>query len=83
MPNDALKFTPTEITGGKKYKEQGIWILRDNKPQRINIKLGAKNTEKTEVISNQIKEKDRVILRKKSDSDKTAANVRKPRMRLF
>ncbi len=83
VPNDALKFTPTEITGGKKYKEQGIWILRDNKPQRINIKLGAKNTEKTEVISNQIKEKDRVILRKKSDSDKTAANVRKPRMRLF
>ncbi len=28
VPNKALKFSPTEITGGKKFKEQGIWIIK-------------------------------------------------------
>ena len=28
VPNKALKFSPNEITGGKKYKEQGIWIIK-------------------------------------------------------
>ena len=28
VPNKAFKFSPTEITGGKKYKEQGIWIIK-------------------------------------------------------
>ncbi len=36
VPNRALKFSPTEITGGKKYKEQGIWIVQNS---RTNEKL--------------------------------------------
>ena len=82
VPTDALKFTPTEITGGKKYKDQGLWVIRDNKPQRITIKTGAKDSDKTEIISNQLKENDRVILRKKTDKDKTTTQARRP-MRLF
>src|SRR5574344_358718 len=61
VPTDALKFTPKDITGGKKYKEQGLWVLRDNKPVRINIKTGAKDSDNTEIISKQIFENDKVI----------------------
>ena len=66
VPTDALKFTPKEITGGKKYKEQGLWILRNNKPTRISIETGAKDSDRTEIISKELKENDRVIISKKA-----------------
>lgn len=83
VPTEALKFTPKEITGGKKYKEQGLWLLKDNKPQRINIQTGAKDSEKTEIISEQIKENDKVILKKKGEKETTSQTSAKPRMRMF
>ena len=82
VPTDALKFTDKELTGGKKYKDQGLWVIKDNKPVRITIKTGAKDSDRTEIISDQLKEKDRVILRKRGDNDKTAQGPRRP-MRLF
>lgn len=82
VPTDALKFTPKEITGGKKYKEQGLWILRNNKPTRISIETGAKDSDRTEIISKELKENDRVIISKKGDKDKTAQGKRPP-MRMF
>ena len=82
VPTDALKFTPSEITGGKKYKEQGLWILRDNKPVRITITTGAKDSDKTEIISDALHENDKVILRKKGKDGKKAQSGRPP-MRMF
>lgn len=82
VPTDALKFTPTEITGGKKYKEQGLWILRDNKPTRISITTGAKDSDRTEIISEQLKENDRVIISKKGDKN-SSTQGRRPPMRMF
>lgn len=82
VPTDALKFTPKEITGGKKYKEQGLWILRHNKPTRISIETGAKDSDRTEIISKELKENDRVIISKKGNKDKTAQGKRPP-MRMF
>ena len=82
VPTDALKFTPKEITGGKKYKEQGLWILRNNKPTRISKETGAKDSDRTEIISKELKENDRVIISKKGDKDKTAQGKRPP-MRMF
>lgn len=82
VPTDALKFTPKEITGGKKYKEQGLWILRNNKPIRISITTGAKDSDRTEIISKELKENDRVIISKKGDKEKTAQGKRPP-MRMF
>lgn len=84
VPTDALKFTPAEITGGKKFKEQGLWVLRDNKPERINIKTGAKDSDKTEIISDSLHENDKVIIRKNTkgkDSKKPQGG--RPPMRMF
>lgn len=60
--NAAMRFTPREITRGKKFKEQGIWLLRDNKPVRIKIKTGVTDSEVTEIISKEIREGDDVII---------------------
>jgi len=62
VDNAALRFTPKEITEGKKFKKQGIWILKNNKPTRINIKTEITDSDYTEIISNEIKEGDDVIV---------------------
>lgn len=59
-PSLALKYNPN--TDGTRYKTQGIWILQKNKkPKRIEIETGASNDTQVEVISDELKEGDRVI----------------------
>lgn len=82
VDNAAMRFTPLDITKGKKFKRQGIWILKDNKPTRINIKTGITDSDYTEIISNEIKAGDDVIvgsLDKKSHMNANN-NTRMPRM---
>jgi HlyD family secretion protein len=62
VDNAALRYTPVEITEGKKFKEQGIWVLKNSKPTRINIKMGVTDSEYREIISEEIKEGDDVII---------------------
>ena len=80
VPIKALKFSPTEITGGKKFKEQGIWIYEGNKPKRIVITTGASDGEYTEISSNELKSQMLVLTGRKGDDEKKTF---KPRMRMF
>lgn len=82
VPNEALKFTPAEITGGKKYKEQGLWVMRDKKPVRVTIETGAKNNDITEIISKDISDEEMVIIGYKN-KDKKTTNDGRPPMRMF
>lgn len=59
-PTVALKYTPE--TDGKKYQFQGLWILADKKPQRIDIETGASDDSNIEVKSDSLKVGDRVIV---------------------
>ena len=59
-PSIALKYTPE--TDGKKYKTQGLWILDKKKTKRVNIEVGASDDTHIEVISEDIKSGDRVII---------------------
>ncbi len=59
-PTVALKYTP--ITDGQKYKTQGIWILANRKPKRINIQTGASDDSMIEITSKDLKEGDKVII---------------------
>ena len=67
-PNVALKFTPD--MNGPKYKQQGLWILENNKPKRVDIKTGVSDDSVTEVISDGIKENDSVIVSVKGKKNK-------------
>lgn len=49
-PSIALKYTPE--TDGKKYKTQGIWILEDKEPKRIDIETGASDDSRIEIKGN-------------------------------
>jgi len=59
-PNLALKFTPD--VNGPKYKNQGLWILQNGKPKRIDIETGASGDSVIEVKSQDINEGDKVIV---------------------
>ena len=59
-PNIALKYSPE--TNGQRYKEQGIWILKNNQPERIPIKEGAGDDVNTEIISKNLHEGDAIII---------------------
>lgn len=62
VPNNALKFTVTD--NQQKYEHKGIWINKNNKPERITIETGVSNDSYTEIISSEIKEGDEVYISK-------------------
>ena len=62
VPNACLRFTPLKDEDAPKYKEQGIWILKNEKPERISIKAGISDGDNTEIISNKIKAGEKVII---------------------
>ncbi len=76
--NPALKFTP--LGDDIKYDTQGIWVLKNNKPERINIETGISDEAKTEIISDKLKENDMVIIGKRERKSDNKKGMRPPRL---
>lgn len=77
VDNKALKFTPSD--NQQKYDKQGIWILEKQGPKRYNIDLGLSDENKTQIISNEVKEGDKVIINSIGDKvKKQAQSMRRP-----
>ena len=53
-------FSPAD--NKQKYENQGVWVLKGNEPERIDVELGLSDDSKTQIISDKIKEKDKVII---------------------
>lgn len=82
VPNQALRFYMEDGNGGssKRYKDKGLWLMKDGRPQRITIKTGVSDDNNTEVSSADLQEGVSVILEKKSDTVKTQQmRMRMPR----
>lgn len=60
--NSALKFTPNTDGKGEKYDKQGIWLLTEGKPKRVEIKTGVSDEGYTEIISDTLKAGDNAII---------------------
>lgn len=78
VDNAAMRFTPVEITGGKKFKEQGIWLLRKNKPVRVVIKTGITDSDAIEIVSKEIQEGEEVIIGKLDKKEKSKSKAMGP-----
>ncbi|MBE6450903.1 MAG: efflux RND transporter periplasmic adaptor subunit [Alphaproteobacteria bacterium] len=72
VPNAALRFYLDE---NQRYKEKGVWVLKNGVPERIVIKEGISDDNNTEVISDKLKLGDEIIVSKKMNSD-DAKNMR-------
>lgn len=78
VPLQALKFTPE--TGGKKYEKQGVWIQTKNGIKRCDIEIGVSDDNKTQIISDEIKAGDKVIIGSTGGKKKSGSSVKVPRM---
>ena len=74
--NPALKFTL--LGKDVKYDTQGIWVLKNNKPTRVDIQTGVYDDSKTEIISNELKEGDLGLIARKGMETSTANEIRPP-----
>lgn len=80
VPNFALKFSP--MSNEKKYSQQGVWLMVRRKLERVAIKTGLSDDSYTEIISNNVKEGDLVVVGIKGDKkNRTRANSGSMRMR--
>lgn len=81
VPNQALRFYVTDDNGEtKRYKDRGIWILRDKMPTRITITTGVSDDDNTEITSGELAEDDEVILsRRNSKEQQQSVRMRMPR----
>ena len=75
VDNKALKFTPDD--NKQKYETQGVWILKGNEPVRYDVKLGLSDDNKTQIITDSIKENDKVIVSSISKGKKKQASMRR------
>ncbi len=81
VPNKALRFYTTDEKGDVvRYKDKGIWILKDGRPERVNVVTGVSDDEVTEIVSDKIKVGDLVILESKGvEGQKANMRMRMPR----
>lgn len=77
VPNISLKFSPD--LNGPKYKQQGIWILENGKPKRIEIETGISNDDVTEIKTDEDIENAKVIIKAVGSKNKKS-NPRMPRI---
>lgn len=78
-PNKALRFYITDANGEtKRYKDKGLWILKNGKPERIVITSGVSDDDHTEVSAKELDENTEVIV---ENANATAVS-RQMRMRM-
>lgn len=78
VPNQALRFY-MDSDNNKRYQDRGIWVIRNSKPERVSITLGVSDDNYTEVISENLKQGDSVIISKHSTTDNNKTRLRMPR----
>lgn len=77
VDNKALKFSPAD--NKQKFDTQGVWVLKGNEPVRVDVELGLSDDSKTQIISDKIHEKDKVIISSnEKNRKKQAQGMRRP-----
>ena len=78
VPNQALRVSMAE-NQSTVYKDRGIWIMKDGKPERVSITLGISDDNNTEVFSDELHEGDEIIVEKIDTKDKSRSPIGMPR----
>ena len=81
VPNKALRFYMTDESGKtQRYKDKGVWLLKNGKPERISVTIGISDDENTEILSGNLKIGDKVIIEQGNTEEKIRAmKMRMPR----
>jgi HlyD family secretion protein len=80
IPNAALRFRPAEGGKPKFEKGAGVWIVENQKPKRVPVKLGISDGSYTQIISGDLKEGQDVIVESLTKAKQETPAGRGPRM---
>lgn len=78
VPNQALRFYIDDSDNAKRYKDRGVWIIKNGKPERVSVKIGVSDDDNTEILESSLKVGDEVIVSK----ELSAADTQKMRLRM-
>jgi HlyD family secretion protein len=89
LPNEALRFRPMQADGTPiklevRGREDGpgipgrIWVLKDNQPTAISVRLGVSDGKKTEMLKGEIAEGAEIILGMIEGNGANAAKPSRP-----
>jgi HlyD family secretion protein len=78
VPAQALKFTPD--INGKKYDKQGVWIQTRTGLKRYDIELGVSDDNRVQIISDEIKAGDKVVVGATGGKKQHQQGMRRPPM---
>lgn len=83
VPSIAFKFAPIQKGEIKRYENQGVWVLKSNKPVRVEVETGANDDTYTEITDGNINEGDKIIVSSDSKRAKGGNDKQKRPMRMF
>lgn len=78
VPNQALRFYIDDSDNAKRYKDRGVWLMKNGKPERVAVKIGVSDEDNTQILEGDIKLGDEVIVSK----ELSAADTQKMRLRM-
>lgn len=78
VPNQALRFYIDDSDNAKRYKDRGVWIIKNGKPERVTVKIGVSDDDNTQILESSLKIGDEVIVSKET----SAADAKKMKFRM-
>ena len=78
VPNQALRFYIDDSDNAKRYKDRGVWIMKNGKPERVTVKIGVSDDDNTQILESSLTIGDAVIIGK----ELSAADTQKMRLRM-
>lgn len=79
VPNQALRFYIDDSDNAKRYKDRGVWIIKNGHPERVTVKIGVSDDDNTQILESTLKIGDEVIVSKElSDADTQKMKFRIP-----
>ena len=78
VPNQALRFYIDDSDKAKRYKDRGVWIIKNGHPERVTVKIGVSDDDNTQILESTLKIGDEVIVSKET----SAADAKKMKFRM-
>lgn len=78
VPNQALRFYIDDSDTAKRYKDRGVWIIKNGHPERVTVKIGVSDDDNTQILESTLKIGDEVIVSK----ELSAADAQKMKFRM-
>ena len=78
VPNQALRFYIDDSDTAKRYKDRGVWIIKNGHPERVTVKIGVSDDDNTQILESTLKIGDEVIVFK----ELSAADTQKMKFRM-